>query len=367
MIIKTFRYKLKLTKSQEETFDRWISVCRTIYNLAKEVSEDNYRKIRKTLSAYDLTTQITDVKKDYDWMRELPKDTLLEPAFRYIRAKQNFFRNKNGFPKWAKKDRYNTLVFTQSGNIIKIDADKIYIHKIGWIRFFNSRSFDGKIKQVLLTKKYNGWFMSIVAEVEQLHLQGIDKEVGIDLGLNHFAITSDGEFINHPKYYNKHQKELRVANRSLARKKKGSYNKGIAKKKLQKIHNKIFNSRNDYLQKLSSRLISESQAIMVEDLQVSNMVRNKHLAKSILDSGWSDFVRMLAYKANWYGRELIKVPPEYTSSDCSICGYRNEKMLLSVREWICPICKTEHDRDVNAAKNIKKRGRAVPLSLNVIC
>ena len=188
----------------------------------------------------------------------------------------------------------------------------------------------------------------------------VAEKIGIDLGLTHFATLSDGEKIPAPNAFRKHEKKLAKLQRKLAKKKKGSKNRTKARLKVAKLHAKIADIRKDFIHKLSTRLIHENQVIAIETLAVSNMQKNRKLAKSISDAGWAEFVRQLEYKARWYGRELVKIDRWYPSSKrCSDCGYTAEKMPLSVRQWTCPNCGANHDRDVNAARNILAAGLAV--------
>ena len=243
--------------------------------------------------------------------------------------------------------------------------------------------FQDKIKTATVSRTVSGWYISIVCEAEQKPLPVTDAGggtvrratavgpavaagpqcIGIDMGISHLAITSQGELIENPRHTKKYERQLRVAQRSLARKVKGSNNRAKQKRVVARLHEKIRNTRKDYHHKVSSRLVSENQAIVIEDLAVRNMVKNRKLSKAISDAGWGQFATILEYKCGWYGRDFVKVPPAYTSRDCSSCGHRTDKMPLNIRFWTCPGCSAEHQRDVNAAKNLL--GRAGLVSANV--
>ena len=335
-----------------------MGACRYVYNLAKETKEYAHKVYGISLSYNDLQNQLPELKTEL-WIKDVPGQTLQNAVKRMDIAYQNFFRGA-GYPKWAKKDRYNSITFPQN---VKVVGCRVNLPKLGGVRFFNSRPVEGKIKTATVSRTVSAWYISITCEVEQLPLPPADQSIGIDMGISHLAITSEGELIENPRHTKKYERELRVAQRSLARKVKGSNNRAKQKRVVAKLHEKVRSTRKDYHHKFSSKLVRENQAIAIEDLAVANMVKNRKLSKAISDAGWGQFTTMLGYKCQWYGREFVKVSAAYTSRDCSGCSHRTKKMPLNIRFWTCPVCSAEHQRDINAAKNIL--GRADRVSDNV--
>ena len=304
-----------------------------------------------------------DYKIDFEWLKEVDSTALQQARIDLKTAYDNFFRKlKAGQPtnlkfksKHNPKNSYRTI---NVNNSIRVEENKIRLPKLGFVKFKKSREVSGKIKSVTVSKNILGrCYISVLCEVEIEKLPKLDTQVGIDLGLKEFCITSDSEFVSNPRFLRKSEQELKKAQRILSHRVKKGKNRFKQQKVVFKIHQKIANQRLDFLHKLSTRLIIENQVICLEDLQVRNMVKNHCLAKSISDVSWSKFVELLRYKAEWYGRELVQIGKFFPSSKtCSSCGNIKKDLTLKDREYQCSSCGTKIDRDYNASLNILEEG-----------
>ena len=292
----------------------------------------------------------------------MDKFALTNAIYNMDAAYQKFFREHAGYPKFkSKHDSHQsyTTNFTNGNIAVDFEGGTIKLPKLKAVKAKLHRNFSGQIKSVTVSQVPSGkYYVSILVETEHMELPHTNQTIGIDLGIKDLCITSDGKKYENPKTIRKYEKKLVKLQRQLAHKEKRSQNYCKVRKKIALCHEKITNTRKDYLHKISHEIISENQVIVSENLQIKNMVKNHCLAKSISDVSWHELTRQLGYKSKWNGREYIKIDRFYASSQiCSVCRYQNtETRDLSIREWQCPVCGTKHDRDINAAKNILSEG-----------
>lgn len=355
-MFRGYKYRLCPTESQKILIDKHINACRFVYNLALETKSYAYSTHRVNISAFELMRQVTELKRDYEWLNEVDSQALQQSIHNLDTAFSSFFKGKAQYPNFKKK---NSIVSFKNhhGKDVKIVGDRISICKFrDGIKFVQDRPLIGKIKSYTVSRTPTGkYFISLsVDDSKELpKQQPVKQALGIDLGLSHFIITSDGIKIDNPKYFKKSLSKLKFMQRQVSKKKKGSGNRKKAQFKVAIQHEKIANQRKDFLHKLSTKLISENQALCFEDLNVKGMIKNHNLAQSISDAGWSMFVEMCKYKAQWKGKHILHIPTfEPSSKICSSCGHTKKDLKLSDREWTC-ICGIHHDRDINAAINIK--------------
>jgi putative transposase len=361
---RAYQYRIYPTDEQKKIFARTFGCARFVYNWALRLRTDAYYQEQKRIYYAETSARLTALKKhpEYAWLNEVAAVPLQQSLRHLDRAFTNFFEGRAHYPKF--KSRHGEQAATYIGTAFKWDGHALTLAKMDEpLDIVWSRPLPDSCKPttVTVTKDTAGrYFVSILVEEEIKSLPVIYKQIGLDLGLKSMVIASDGERVGNPHYFRKDEKKLAKAQHRLSKKKKGSKNRNKARLKVARLHAKIADRRRDYQHKLSTRLIRENQTICIEDLSVKNMVQNRHLAKSISDVGWGEFARQLAYKAQWYGRTLIKIDKWYPSSKrCHSCGHVLDSLSLDERFWLCPECKTFHDRDINAAKNVLAVGLTV--------
>ena len=354
-LIKTYKYKLKLSKGQSKNIDSMIGTCRFVYNLALETKIHAYRSFGVSLSKFDLMKQLPELK-EYEWIKNVPSQSLQNVIERMNFAYQSFFKG-GGFPKWAKKDQYNSILFKSVSKTEK----GFKLPKIGEVKIFKDRPALGELKTATIIKEHNQYFICITAEIESENLYPTNENqvVGIDMGITYFLTDSDGCFVKNPRHTKKYERQLRVENRSLARKKKGSKSRQKQKIRVSKLHAKIANVRKDFLHKTSIQYVKENSLIVCENLKVKNMVKFGNLSKHISDASWSNFFAMLKYKCDLYEKNFIQIDPKYTSQKCSNCGHTEKENRLTQSRFVCLSCGHKQNADVNAANNIKSEGIAL--------
>jgi putative transposase len=365
-VLKSFEYRIYPNIKQKEQIIKHIGCARWVYNYALEKKMKAWTTEKKNLSRYDISTDLPKLKKEEQtkWLGEVNSQSLQASLEHLEKAYKIFFKTKKGFPKFkSKHERKQSYSVPQHG-AIDFEKNLLIVPKISPIKSVLNRRFEGNIKTVTIKKTpTNKYFVSILVETVDVSKKPKQiKEsttIGIDLGIKNFITISNGEKIENPKILKKYEKKLKRKQQGLSRKTKGGKNREKDRLKVTKIHEKIVNVRKDFLHKLSYRLTHENQVrtIVIEDLGVRNMMRNHRLAKSIGDCSWGEFIRQLEYKSTWYGINLIKIGRyEPSSKLCSNCGKINQELQLKDQEWTCKECKTLHDRDINAAKNIKSIG-----------
>ena len=351
-----YKYRIYPNTEQKIFFAKCFGCVRFFYN--KSLSDMS--EIYKSTGKFKNITPAS-YKEDYPFLKEVDSLALANAQLNRNTAFKSFFSHRSGFPKFKSKRNDQSYTTNMVKGNIKISTNNRYISipKCPRIRIKKHRDFIGTIKSITVSMTTdNKYYMSLLVETETKPLKESNKIVGLDLGIKELIVDSNGKKYKNHKYLTKSQNKLAKEQRKLSKMVKGSSNRNKQRIKVARIHRHINNQRNDYLHKLSKKIIDENQIICIEDLKVKNMMSDSKLARNISDVSWSRFVSMLIYKADWYGRKVIKIPSTYPSSQlCHACGYKNSLTKdLAIRKWTCPKCGSIHDRDINAARNILSKG-----------
>ncbi|AOU98680.1 transposase [Acidihalobacter yilgarnensis] len=362
---RAYRFRFYPTPAQAQVLAQTFGCTRFAYNHMLRLRSDAWLQRQERVGYHETSAALTALKKtpEHAWLNDV-SSVPVQQALRHLNtAFTHFFAKRARYPAFKRKHgpqsaEYTTSAFRWTPALRELRLAKMSEPlNIRWSRTIPKAA---KLTTVTVSLDAAGrYFASLLCDDAVASNPVVSGQIGIDLGLTHFAVLSTGEKVTSPKAFRQNESRLGRLQRRLAKKKLGSKNRAKAKSKVARVHAHITDSRRDFLHKLSTRLVSENQVIAIETLSVNDLQRNHPLAKSISDAGWSEFVRQLEYKAQWYGRTLIGIDRWYPSSKrCSVCGHTQGSMPLSVRTWTCPECDTQHDRDINAARNVLAAGLA---------
>ncbi|MDQ6421706.1 IS200/IS605 family element RNA-guided endonuclease TnpB [Paenibacillus sp. LHD-117] len=354
---KAFKFRIYPNHEQAVQLRKTLGCCRFVFNHLLAKWNHTYQDTGKGLSYSTCASQLPAMKREWTWLKEVDSIALQSAVRNLADGFQRFINKQNESPRFkSRKHLVHSYTTRYTNGNIAVKGDRLQLPKLGWMPYAKSREIEGRILSATVRLAPSGkWFVSVVCEVDILPLPLTDGILGIDVGIKQLAVTSEGLAMDNPRYTLRYERLLAKWQRILARRKQGGSNWSMAKRKVAQIHERIRNSRLDVIHKQTTRWIRENQTICIEDLRIANMMKNRHLVKHIADASWGEMSRQLHYKANWYGR-VIKETPTFapTSQTCHVCGNKQAEVKdLSIRVWKCSSCQTVHDRDRNAAQNIK--------------
>ncbi|MEH7455195.1 IS200/IS605 family element RNA-guided endonuclease TnpB [Gottfriedia acidiceleris] len=369
LVNKAYKFRIYLTKEQETLIAKTIGCSRFVFNHFLGQWNDTYKETGKGLTYNSCSAELTKLKKELVWLKEVDSIALQSSLKNLADSYSRFFTKQNNAPRFkSKNNRVQSYTTKETNENIAIVGNKMELPRLGLVRFAKSREVHGRVLNATVRRNPSGKsFVSILTELEVQPMEKAESSIGIDLGITDFAIFSDGRKIENNKFTAKMETKLKREQRKLSRRALHAKKNGInlldaknyqkQKRKVARLHERVMNQRDDFLNKLSTELIKNHDLICIENLNTKGMLRNHKLAKSISDVSWSAFVTKLEYKATWYGKTIVKVSNWFPSSQiCSDCGHQDCKKSLEIREWTCPICHQHHDRDLNASKNILAEG-----------
>jgi len=359
-VLKSFQYRIYPSKPQERKLEATRETCRRWYNDLLAERKTAYEERKETIGKYEQLRRVKEHKATNPWASEVHSHVLqvvvadLDTAFHAFFRRVKAGEDEVGYPRFKGRNRFSSFGFKEYGNGFKIDGRRLRVSGIGRIAVRWHRPLEGTIKTLRLIKKASGWYACFSVEYTPQPVPPTGYDVGVDIGIASLITTSDGASVPPQNWYRREQRKLRVLQRRVSRRAKGGKNRRKAVRQLQRQHERIANQRKDFLNNLANSLIQQYDRIAVENLRITNMVKNRHLAKSILDAGWGYFVARLHAKAAEAARVVVEVDSAYTSKTCSGCGHIFENLTLKDR-WVDCRCGLSLDRDHNAAINILKR------------